>query len=98
MLRRRSRCGRAQFYDFFGDSLLRDRDPLSRTGLGLTMFQPRLNRSLDDHRYRPRQLGAAAESLLRRIKRHDSLDSLIQTTVLHPRCLPSSLVERYPKS
>jgi hypothetical protein len=46
MLRRRSRCGRAQFYDFFGDSLLRDRDPLSRTGLGLTMFQPRLNRSL----------------------------------------------------
>jgi hypothetical protein len=45
----------------------------ARTGLGLTMFQPRLNRSLDDHRYRPRQLGAAAESLLRRIKRHDSL-------------------------
>ena len=68
----------------------------ARTGLGLTMFQPRLNRPLTTIDTGPHQLGAtAAESLLRRIKRHDSL---IQTTVLHPRCLPSSLVERYPKS
>jgi hypothetical protein len=96
MLRRRSRCGRAPFYGFFGDSqtLLRDRDPQSPDGLGFNDVSAEAEPPLDDHRYRPRQLGAtAAESLLRRIKRHDSL---IQTTVLHPRCLPSSLVERYP--